>query len=90
MKRIGGVGRYEESYYTFYHNGDWVSDASGRWKSFRHHPGIYKVQLGRVVSGLSEEVDAPSEALLGAFVQEISRRTSPGAIVPAKAVASVR
>ena len=80
MKRSGGIGHYEEAYYTFYYNGEWLPDASGRWKAFRYHPGMFKIQLARPVSGLSDEVHEPSEGLLGAFVSEISHRTSRDAV----------
>ena len=28
-KRVGGVNRYEEAYYTFLHDGDWLPDVGG-------------------------------------------------------------
>ena len=45
MKRIGGLGTYQEAYHTFYYNGEWMPDASNQWKSFRYHPGMFKIQL---------------------------------------------
>jgi hypothetical protein len=70
-KRVGGVGKYEEVYYTFLHNGQWLPDArKRRWKLFRYRPGIFKIQLQRTVSGLTDE--SPSQALLGELAREIT------------------
>ncbi len=76
MRRIGGIGSYQEAYHTFYYNGDWVPDASDRWKLFRYHPGMFKIQLARPISALSDEVHRPSEEMLRALVQEISSRVA--------------
>jgi hypothetical protein len=76
-KQIGGVSRYEEVYYTFLHNGQWLPEVASRWKQFRYHPGMFKVQLEHPVSGLSKQTEnSPTEALLREIVQEIQRRTS--------------
>jgi hypothetical protein len=83
MKRLGGSGSYEETYHTFYYNGKWIPDPSDQWKSFRYHPGMFRVLLTRPISGLSDEVHAPSEALLGAFIQEIASRLAPKTAVEA-------
>ena len=76
MKRVGGIGQYVEAYHCFYYNGEWIPDAADRWKSFRYHPSMFKVQLSRDVTGLSDEVHAPSESILGDFIREISDRLS--------------
>ena len=76
MKRIGGVGHYVETYHCFYYKNEWLPDASDQWKTFRYHPSMFKIQLARDVTGLSEEVHAPSELVLGDFIREISDRLS--------------
>jgi Protein of unknown function (DUF3485) len=76
MKRIAGVGLYQETYHTFYFDGEWLADAADRWKSFRYHPSMFRVLLERNISGLSSEAYRPSEELLGEFVKEISERVS--------------
>ena len=38
--------------YTFRHNGEWLPEVASRWKSFRYHPAIFKIQLQRRSSGL--------------------------------------
>jgi len=78
-KRIGGIERYTMAYYTFLHNGQWLPDLMSRWKSFRYHPGVFKLQLERTISGVSPG-DPPTEALLSELVREISGRMSPDPI----------
>jgi hypothetical protein len=74
-KKVGGVERYDVVYWTFLHNGLWLPDIANRWKSFRYHPGAFKIQLQRTVSDLAPE-DRPSEALLAELVQAITSRIS--------------
>jgi hypothetical protein len=74
-KKVGSVVRYEEVYWTFFHNKEWLPELKDRWKSFRYHPGAFKIQLQRPVSRLTFE-DSPTEALLSEFVQDIGKRTS--------------
>lgn len=76
MKRVNGVSRYEEAYHTFLHDGEWVSDIQGRWKSFRHKPGVFKIQIARPVTTLSEDSDGPCQGLLSDLVREISTRVA--------------
>ena len=77
-KREGGVNRYEEAYFTFLHHGDWMPDAADRWKMFRYHPGLFKVQISHAVSSMSESGEGPCESLLKGIVREINDRVSPG------------
>jgi hypothetical protein len=83
MKRIGGLRTYQEAYHTFFYNGEWTPDASDQWKLYRYQPAMFKIQLGRPISGFSKEVHGPSEALLGELVQEIRSRMAPKAAVEA-------
>jgi hypothetical protein len=76
-KQVGGISRYEESYYTFQHKGDWLPDAADRWKMFRYDPGVYKIQISREVSSLSEDGEGPCESLLADIVRQINDRSSP-------------
>jgi hypothetical protein len=79
-KQVGGVTRYEESYYTFLHKGDWLPDAKDRWKMFRYYPGAFKIQIAHAVSGLRETGEGPCESLLAELARQISERSaSPGA-----------
>jgi hypothetical protein len=85
MKRVGGIGVYQETYHTFYYDGKWNQDTANQWKLFRYRPAMFKIQLARTVSGLSDEVNGPSEALLGAIVQEITSRATSRASETGKA-----
>jgi hypothetical protein len=77
-KRVGHVSRYEEAYCTFLHHGDWLPEAATtRWKMFRYDPGLFKVQIARSVSGLSENGKGPCEDLLGEIVRQVNNRLPP-------------
>jgi hypothetical protein len=74
-KQTGHVSRYEETYVTFLHHGDWLPDAAeARWKMFRYDPGLFKVQVARNVSGLNESGKGPCEDLLKEIVAHIRGR----------------
>jgi len=76
-KNIAGIGAFqeEEVCYTFLHNGDWLPALMNRWKLFRYHPSMFKVQLQRRTPRLSTE-DRVGESLLVPIVQEINSRVS--------------
>jgi Protein of unknown function (DUF3485) len=88
MKRVGGISRYEESYYTFRHNGEWLPDVADRWKLFRYQPGLFKIQIQHPVSSLSENGEGPCESLLVENVRQISSRLSAAGRGPTGAPAS--
>jgi Protein of unknown function (DUF3485) len=75
-KRVGGVHRYEESYYTFLHNGEWLSEMASRWKLFRYHPGLFKIQISHATSSLNEDDEGPCVALLAEIVKHVNDRLS--------------
>jgi hypothetical protein len=87
MKRVGGIRRYEEAYYTFRHNGDWLADVSSRWKRFRYQPGLFKIQIGHQVTSLGENGEGPCETLLAEIVRQLEGRLSAGGSGPADAPA---
>jgi hypothetical protein len=79
-KELAGIRDYRDVYYTFLHNGQWLPEVASRWKSFRYHPGMFKLLLQRATSGLSEDVtSSPAGSLLREIVQEIDRRTAKAA-----------
>ena len=45
-----------------FHNGTWLPEGASRWKLFRYHPGMFKIQISRITSELSSEGSA-SESL---------------------------
>lgn len=67
--------QYKEVVSSFRHAGQWVPEASDRWKQFRSHPGMFKIQIERevVVDGISVEA-SPSVELLGELMQVIETR----------------
>jgi hypothetical protein len=72
-KLVAGVPQYVEVFCTFLHNGQWLPDVASRWKMFRSHPGMFKIQIQRQTAGLTTE-DSPIESLLRVTVDEIERR----------------
>jgi hypothetical protein len=73
-RKVGATLQYELVYSTFFHNGQWLPDLAGRWKSFRYHPGAFKIQLQHTISSQLALEDGPSEALLGQLIREVTRR----------------
>jgi len=81
VKNVGGLSEYCEAFWTFRHNNQWLADAASRWKSFRYHPAMFKIQIHRQAISISPE-DGPSETLAREIVREIERRlgTPDGAV----------
>jgi hypothetical protein len=81
-KNRAGIGScYEEVYHSFLHAGQWWTgtEVKNRWKSFRYHAGMFKVQVQRQVSGILTE-DSSIEGLLGKIAEQIERRLAEGRI----------
>jgi len=72
-RNVGATKQYEEVYYTFRHNEQWLPDVSGRWKLFRYHPGMFKILLQRPATDLSMD-NSPTESLLKEIVREVDVR----------------
>jgi hypothetical protein len=79
-KKVGVAERYEVVYHAFLHNGQWLPEIASRWKSFRYHPGAFKIQLQRTVSSSGELTleDGASEAFLSELIRQINQRVSAG------------
>jgi hypothetical protein len=73
VKRASGLSQYNEVLCSFRHNGAWLPDVADRWKMFRYHPGMFKVQLHHPCAGIASEA-GPSESLLKDLIQEIEKR----------------
>jgi hypothetical protein len=83
-KQAGGISQYQEVYYTFMHNGQWLPEVESRWKMFRYHPGMFKVQIQCAALGQSKDSENnPIRSLLREIVQEIDCRTSANKIATA-------
>lgn len=88
-KRIAGVTRYEETYHTFLHDGAWLPDVAGRWKTFRYRPGLFKIQISHPATSLSESGESgPCVDLLKEIARQIEARLHPGASPPEAAADS--
>jgi len=72
-KKEAGLSQYVEVFCTFRQNGQWVPDAASRWKTFRSHPGMFKIQIQRPTSGLTTE-ESPMESLLKATAEAVDSR----------------
>lgn len=73
-RRVGGVVRFEEVYYSFLHHGDWLPNVGERWKTFRYYPGLFKVQIAHTATSLNEGGGGPSLELLTEFARQINER----------------
>lgn len=82
-KREGDISRLEEVYHTFLYNGDWLPDVADRWKMFRYHPSLFKIQVAHpITGGLPEPGEGPIPELLSRFVREIQDRLAKSAPEP--------
>jgi hypothetical protein len=73
-KSSAGQVDYRVVYHSFLNSGHWRFDVGKDWKSFRYHPGMFKVQVQRSV-GTNRNMDENAiEDLLAQIVKEIDRR----------------
>ncbi len=74
-KKVGALTQYTEVVYTFLHNEEWLPEVASRWKMFRYHPGMFKIQIERHVSQISLE-SSPSPGLLKELMRAINNRVA--------------
>jgi hypothetical protein len=77
VKYSAGAAIHERVYHSFRNAGQWAPDMQSRWKAFRYHPGMFKIQVQRRDGGDARKVDAEVEAFLARMVAEIDRRLVP-------------
>jgi hypothetical protein len=82
----GGSSSYHDVYYSFRNAGEWTPDMGARWKRFRSHPGMFKIQVERQVKD-ARTIDESCHDMLAALVTEIETRLQADSS-PAPAVAS--
>lgn len=63
----------QEVYHSFRNAGLWTPEMAERWKAFRHHPGMFKVQVQRALLATGDD-ETNARQLIGRVVQEIERR----------------
>jgi hypothetical protein len=73
VKRVAGLSEYSQILWTFRNDGVWKPAMADRWKLFRYHPGMFKIQLHRTSLAINSEHLA-SETLLKDIVHEIESR----------------
>jgi Protein of unknown function (DUF3485) len=66
---------FRRVYYSCRNAGEWGLDMGSKWKRFRHHPGMYKIQIQTQAGSLDDSKDRESlERFLGELVREIERK----------------
>lgn len=73
----GGASSYHDVFYSFRNAGEWIPDMGKRWKRFRSHPGMFKIQVERQVKSAGA-TDEACHDLLAALVAEIETRLKAG------------
>jgi hypothetical protein len=85
-KTTAGVGQYVQVIYTLRNADEWITDATTRWKVFRKHPGMFKVQIaGTAPVDLGVE-SSPNVQLMGELVKAIEQQVSKASGKPGKVV----
>jgi hypothetical protein len=74
VKHAAGAALYQQVYHSFRNAGQWSSDIQSRWRSFRHYPGMFKIQVQRQESTGSKTEKEAVEEFLGRIAGEIDRR----------------
>jgi Protein of unknown function (DUF3485) len=69
-----GAGIYQQVYYSFRNADEWGLNMENRWKSFRYHPGMFKIQVQRQVAAIGKSDNGSLEQFLGSIVHEIEQR----------------
>jgi hypothetical protein len=73
VRTVGGVSQYKEVFCSFLYDRKWLPEVASHWKSFRYHPGMFKIQIERSTSAVASE-DNPTESLLKEAIQAIESR----------------
>jgi Protein of unknown function (DUF3485) len=74
FKAIPGQVDYRVVYHSFLNAGQWDYAVDNKWKSFRYHPAMFKVQVQRKAENSGKTDENSYQDLLGRIVQEIDRR----------------
>ena len=67
------VEEYVEVVYSFRFANEWTPDVSRKWKEFRAHPGMFKIQLARRVSEFDLD-KSPNVKFLSDLIKEVEKR----------------
>jgi hypothetical protein len=88
-KMVGGLPQFTAASHMFLHNGEWIPEVQSRWKMFRAHPGMFKIQIDRKVYDTSTEID-PAESLMVAIAEDVNRRVAESQLPRPKVQPPVR
>jgi Protein of unknown function (DUF3485) len=81
-KTVAGSSSYTEVFCTLMHNGTWLPDVANRWKMFRQHPGMFKLQIQCDTTAITTE-HSPAETLVKEIVGYINNRIDKRNAAPA-------
>ena len=74
-KLKAGLKDFRRVYHSFRNAGEWGLDMGAKWKRFRYHPGMYKVQVQTQAGSFDDIKDKESlERFIGQLVREIEKR----------------
>ena len=74
-KLKAGLKDFRRVYHSFRNAGEWGLDMGRKWKTFRYHPGMYKVQVQTQAGSVDDSKDKESlERLIGQLIREIEKR----------------
>jgi Protein of unknown function (DUF3485) len=76
VKAKPGQVDYRVVYYSFQNAGEWGLDKEQNWKSFRYHPGMFKVQIQCQASSSGKIDESSVQELIGRIVYEIEHRSA--------------
>lgn len=71
---------YRIVYHSFLNASRWDFDVGKNWKSFRYHPGMFRVQVQRQGQDSGRLDESAMEELLGRIVHEIDQRLPSGSV----------
>jgi hypothetical protein len=70
-----GQRDFRRVYHSFRSAGEWGLDMGTKWKTFRYHPGMYKIQVQTKAGSFDDSKDKESlERFIGQLVREIEQR----------------
>ncbi|MDG3008138.1 exosortase-associated EpsI family protein [Paludisphaera mucosa] len=69
----GGAASYHDVFHSFRNAGEWRPNMESRWKQFRYNPGMFKIQVERLIKDPAK-IDDSCQDLLAALVASIESR----------------
>lgn len=76
VKLKAGQSFHQEVYHSFLNAGRWDVEMYKNWKSFRYHPGMFKIQVQCQGSATANADNTSVRELLGRIVSEVESRST--------------